>query len=247
VRGEQQGAGDPSDQHRDRCQQSAEKPRQVAIEGLVAGGVRGPRLAACRTACEGLDAQDTGRGGAAGMKGISVALLFMVLGATGARAQMQPAPGQRPFDMVSGIVFYCGMAPGYAWTLEACQKLTAEFRKRAEALKIPFAEVPISADFDTRKMPPSNGFDQDKAVRVFWFFSDQSDAPGMIRGALSSTRVWEPTAKEIPNVAPGQRISVPFWIQSASFKRGARYRDAAEGLQLITDSFFLIGDKRRPG
>jgi hypothetical protein len=55
-----------------------------------------------------------------------------------------------------------------------------------------------------------------------------------------------PQAKEIPNVVPGQRISVPFWIQSASFERGTRYKEAAEGLQLITDSFFLIDDKRRP-
>jgi len=177
---------------------------------------------------------------------VSVALLFIVLGATGARAQMEPAPGQRPFELVSGIVFYCAIAPGFAWTQEACEKLTVEFRKRAEALKIPFAEAPISADFSTRKMPTSAGFDQDKSVRVFWHFADQSNAPGMVRGTLSSTRIWEPTAKEIPNVAPGQRIPVPFWEQSASFKRGARYRDAAEYLQLITDSFFLIGDKRRP-
>lgn len=180
------------------------------------------------------------------MSRIVFALLFVVLGATGARAQMEPAPGQRPFELVSGIVFHCAIAPGFAWTQEACEKLTAEFRKRAEALKLPFAEAPISADFSTKKMPTSGGFDQDKAVRVFWYFADQSDALGMIKSTLSSTRIWEPTAKEIPNVAPGQRISVPFWIQSASFKRGARYRDAAEYLQLITDSFFLIGDKKRP-
>ena len=180
------------------------------------------------------------------MSRISVALLFLVLGATGARAQMEPAPGQRPFEMVSGIVFYCAIAPGFAWTREACEKLTVEFSKRAEALKLPFAEVPITADFSTRKMPTVGGFDQDKAVRVFWYFADQKDFPGMVRGTLSSTRIWEPTAKEIPNVAPGQRISVPFWIQAASFNRGVGYRDAAKYLQLITDSFFLVGDKKRP-
>ncbi len=180
------------------------------------------------------------------MNRISIALLCIVLGATGARAQMEPAPGQRPFELVSGIVFYCASAPGFAWTVEACSKLTAEFRKRAEAFKLPFAEVPTTPDFKTRKMPTSGGFDQDKAVRVFWYFADRSDAPGMIRGTLSSTRIWEPTQKEVPNVAPGQRIPVPFWEQSASFRRGVGYRDAAEYLQLITDSFFLIGDKRRP-
>ena len=82
-------------------------------------------------------------------------------------------------------------------------------------------------------------------MRVFWFFTDQSDASGVIRGALSSTRIWEPTEKEVPGAAPGQRIPLPFWEPSALFVRGARCRDAAEYLQLITDLFFLIGDKRR--
>jgi len=159
---------------------------------------------------------------------------------------MEPAPGQRLFDIVSGIVFSCTSATGFAWTAEACGKLSAEFRKRAQAAKLPFVEVPITADFKTKKLETAGGFDQDKAVRVFWSFTDQTDAKGVISGALTATRIWEPTAKEIPNVAPGQRISVPFWIQAASFDRGVGYRDAAKYLQLITDSFFLVGDKKRP-
>ena len=179
------------------------------------------------------------------MSRIGFAFLFMMLGTTGAQAQMEPAPGQRMFDLVSGIVFNCSTATGYAWTVEACEKLTAEFKKRAETNKLPFVEVPITADFATKKRESSGGFGQDKAVRVFWNFTDQDDAKGMIKGALSATRIWEPTAKEIPNVAPGQRIPVPFWAQSASFKRGARYKDAAEYLDIITQSFFKIGETRR--
>jgi hypothetical protein len=35
------------------------------------------------------------------------------------------APSQRPFDAVTGIVFSCGSATGFAWTGEACNKLSA--------------------------------------------------------------------------------------------------------------------------
>ena len=168
-----------------------------------------------------------------------------MLGATGAHAQMEPAPGQRMFDIVSGIVFSCSSATGFAWTVEACGKLSAEFRKRAETAKLPFVEVPITADFPTKKMEKSGGFDQDRAVRAFWSFSDQADAKGVIRATLSATRIWEPTAKEIPNAVPGQRLPLNFWVQSAQFPRGARYKDAAEYLEIITDSFFKIGESRR--
>jgi hypothetical protein len=169
----------------------------------------------------------------------------MLLGVTSAQAQMEPAPGQRLFDIVSGIVFTCGSATGFAWTGEACDKLSAEFRKRAEAAKLRFVEVPITADFKTKKMETAAGFDQDKAVRVFWNFTEESDAKGIITGALSATRIWEPTAKEIPNAAPGQRLPLIFWVQSALFSRGARYKDAAEYLGIITDSFFKVGESRR--
>jgi hypothetical protein len=176
---------------------------------------------------------------------ISFAFFFMLLGATGAQAQMEPAPGQRLFDIVSGIVFSCTSATGFAWTAEACGKLSAEFRKRAEAAKLAFVEVPITADFKTKKLETSAGFDQDKAVRVFWSFTDQSDAKGVISGALTATRIWEPTAKEIPNAAPGQRLPLNFWVQSALFPRGTGYKDAAEYLGIITDSFFKVGESRR--
>lgn len=149
------------------------------------------------------------------------------------------------FDLVTGMVFNCSSATGHAWTVEACEKLGAEFKKRAEANKLPFAEVPITPDFSTQKREKSGGFDQDKAVRVSWSFTEQEGAKGTIQAALSASRIWEPTAKEIPNVAPGQRIPVPFWVQSVSFPEGAQYKDAAAALDLITKSFFTIGESRR--
>ena len=176
---------------------------------------------------------------------IGFAFLLMIFGASGAHAQMEPAPGQRTFDIVSGIVFSCGSATGFAWTVEACGKLSAEFRKRAEVAKLPFVEVPVTADFATRKMETSGGFDQDRAVRAFWSFSDQPDAKGVIRAALSATRIWEPTAKDIPNAVPGQRLPLNFWAQSVLLPRGAGYKDAAEYLEIITNSFFKIGESRR--
>lgn len=179
------------------------------------------------------------------MSRIGFAFLVMLFGTSGAEAQMQPAPGQRMFDLVSGIVFNCSTATGYAWTVEACEKITAEFRKRAEASKLPFVEVPITADFSIKKRETAGGFDQDKAVRVFWNFTEEANYKGMIKGGISATRIWEPTEKEIPNVAPGQRFSVPFWVQSASFKRGTRYKDAVEYLDIMTNSFFKIGESRR--
>jgi hypothetical protein len=169
----------------------------------------------------------------------------MIFGATGAPAQMEPAVGQRGFDLVTGIVFYCGSATGFKWTIEACEKITADFKKRAAAAKMPFVEVDITADFSTKKLPTVDGFDQDKAVRALWYFVEDAQHKGMIKGELSSRRVWEPTAKEIPNVVPGQRIAVPFWIQSATFNRGATYRSAKEYLDLITEGFFMIGEQRR--
>ena len=178
------------------------------------------------------------------MRKIAVAVVAMIMGATGAHAQMQPAPGQRMFDIVSGIVFTCASATGFAWTGEACDKLSAEFRKRAEAARLPFVEVPITADFETKNMPTSGGFDQDKAVRVFWNFTDQKDAKGVIRAALSASRIWVPTAKEIPNAAPGQRIPLNFYAQSAQFDRGVKYKGAAEYLAIITDAFFMLGETR---
>lgn len=167
---------------------------------------------------------------------------MLILTVCDAHAQRAPGPGQRPFDLVTGIVFSCSGATGYAWTGAACDNLAAEFRKRGEANKLPFAEVLITADFKTKKRDVAGGFDQDKAVRVFWNFV--ADTGGRISAGLSANRIWEPTAKEIANIVPGQRIPVLFYTQSALFDPGVNLSKAEPVLKELTDNFFEVGEKR---
>jgi hypothetical protein len=170
---------------------------------------------------------------------IFVAVISLIAAATPGRAQMNPAPGQRMFDLVSGIVFTCGSATGFAWTGEACDTLAGEFKKRAAAAKLPFAEVPITADFRTRRFETVDGFARDKAVRVFWNFTESTGTKGRISAALSSSRIYEP--KDISNAAPGQRIPLNFYAQSAQFEPGVTLKQARPYLQTITDTFFEVG------
>ena len=172
--------------------------------------------------------------------------LSSVAWSEGARAQAAQQPPAalkkpRPFDAVTGIVFTCAMATGHAWTGEACNRLSAEFKKRAEALKLPFVEVVITATFSREKRATVNGFDQDKAVRVFWNFKE-TGAEKRIQGGISANRIWEPTAKEIPNVAPGQRIPLNFYAQSAIFTPGTGLSTAEPVLKQFTDTFFELGE-----
>lgn len=153
----------------------------------------------------------------------------------------QTAPKPSPFDAVTGIVFTCSQANGHLWTVEACNRLGADFRKRAEALKLRFSEVLITADFSRGKRNTVNGFDEDKAVRVFWNFKE-IDTQKSIQAGLSSNRVWEPTTKDIPNVAPGQRIPVNFYAQSVIFVPGTTLSVAEPLLKQISDNFFDIGE-----
>jgi hypothetical protein len=168
----------------------------------------------------------------------------LTVAAGGAKAQTNPAPGQRPFDLVTGIVFSCGSATGFAWTGEACNRLSAEFRKRAEANKMPFVEVPITADFSRRKRDTVNGFNEDKAVRVFWNFVESTSTKGRINTGLSANRIWEPTPKDIPNVAPGQRIPLNFYLQSVQFDPGVTLSQPEPYLRQIADSFFEVGEAK---
>lgn len=159
---------------------------------------------------------------------------------------MSTARGQqtkpRPFDRVTGIVFTCGSATGFAWTGQACGALSAEFKKRAAASKLPFVEVPITADFSRKKRDTVDGFDQDKAVRVFWNFVESKGAKGQISAGLSSNIIYEPTTKDHPNIAPGQRISMNFYAQSVLFDPGATYAKTESFLNMITANFFQLGE-----
>lgn len=176
------------------------------------------------------------------IKQITLAIAIALCGLSGP-AQAQNAPPKRPFDLVTGIVFTCASATGFAWTGEACGKLAADFKKRAEALKLPFVEVLITADFSRKKRDTVNGFDEDKAVRVFWNFT-ASEPKGSVRAALSANRIWEPTPQEVRNVAPGQRIAMNFYTQSVLLDPGATGAQAEPYLKQITDSFFKVGEGR---
>ena len=171
---------------------------------------------------------------------IRLAALALCLAPQIATAQT-PAP-QRPFDRVTGIVFTCGAATGFAWTGDACNQLSAEFRKRAAAAKLPFAEVPITADFRTRKRDTVDGFNQDKAVRVFWNFTESTGTKGQISAGLSSNIVYEPTKQDNPNIVPGQRIPMNFYAQSVLFDPGVSLSQADEYLNQITGTFFTLGE-----
>lgn len=169
---------------------------------------------------------------------------MMALAAGPAHAQTNPPPGQRPFELVTGIVFTCSGATGFAWTGEACNRLSAEFKKRAEANKLPFVEVPITADFNRGKRGTVNGFNEDKAARVFWNFVESKEVKGRISVGLSANRVWEPTPKDIPNVAPGQRIPLNFYLQSVLFDPGVTLPQAEPYLTQISDNFFKFGEAK---
>jgi hypothetical protein len=175
-------------------------------------------------------------------KRVALAAVVSLVAIAPARAQMNPAPGQRMFDLVTGIVFACGSATGFAWTGDACGVLAGEFRKRATAAKLPFVEVPITADFSRRPLETVDGFARDKAVRVFWNFTESRTTKGRISAALSSNRIYEP--KEVPNAAPGQRIPLNFFAQSAQFEPGVTLKQAQPYLTAITDTFFEVGEMK---
>jgi len=167
---------------------------------------------------------------------------------TPSHSQPKPTEPQmvRRFDLVSGILFTCAPMTGAAWTAEACQWITADFRNKAEAAKVRFEEVRITADFKSAKLPTIDGFIRDKAARVFWYFEGDDGPTGVIRASLSAGVIYEPTKKDNPNIVPGQRIPINFYAQSALYDPGATFRSAKEYLDLITASFFQSGEAKVP-
>lgn len=157
----------------------------------------------------------------------------------GAAAQTPPKP--RPFDLVSGILVACAPAPGFAWTEEACGHLVLEVRKRAAIAKVAVALVESTPDIARKKFGTVESFDGDKAIRMNWQCVESKDVKGRIAISLSSNWIWQPTAKEIPNIVPGQRIPRSFYAQQVLFDPGAKMRDAPPFLKQILDSFFALG------
>lgn len=168
-------------------------------------------------------------------------VMFSCLALAGmASAQQLPQqPKPRPFEKVTGVVFTCAGTTGFAWSKEACFKMSDAFRKRAAASKLPFAEVIIAADFSGRKRDIVDGFDQDKSVRVFWNFIEKN---GQVTAALTSNVIYEPTTKDHPNVVPGQRIPINFYVQQAIFPPGESFGNAESVLNQINDNFFQLGE-----
>ena len=169
-------------------------------------------------------------------------VLASCLAAHMAAAQAQPSP--RPFDRVSGILIACAPATGFAWTATMCDRLTAEMRKRAEPLKLKLAIVPLTADISRKKFDMIEGFDGDKAVRVRWTFEESKSTKGQISAGLSSNFIYEPTTKDHPNIAPGQRIPMNFYAQSVLFDPGVSLSQAEPFLMGVLDSFFKVGDRK---
>ncbi len=159
-------------------------------------------------------------------------------------AQTNPGP-KRQFDLVTGIYFSCRPAAGFAWTVEACGPITADFKKRAAALKLPFADAPVTGDISTKKLETVQDFNLDKAVRAVWSFDEDKAVKGRISAGITAHRVWEPTPKEIPNAVPGQRIPVLFVTQSVLFDPGVKLKDAQPYLTMVTDTFFEAGEMKR--
>ena len=174
---------------------------------------------------------------------------FLVAALIGpSNAQPTPAEPQtvRRFDLVSGILFACAPMTGAVWTTEACQWITTQFRQKAEAARVRFEEVRITADFKSAKLTTIDGFDRDKAVRVFWYFEGKDGPAGSISAILSAGVIYEPTKKDNPNIVPGQRIPINFYAQSALYDPGVAFRSAKEYIGLITDSFFESGEAKVP-
>lgn len=169
----------------------------------------------------------------------ALALLGWLSLAAGTMASAQQ-PKPRLFDRVTGMVFTCASATGFAWTGQACDSLSATFKKRAAESKLRFVEEPVSADFRRKKRATVDGFDQDKAVRVFWNFVASKD--GKISADLASNIIYEPTKKDNPNIVPGQRIPQIFYAQSVLFDPGSTYATAEKYLTLLSDTFFEVGE-----
>lgn len=171
---------------------------------------------------------------------LTTTILGMLVGSVAPAAAQQRKP--RQFDAVPGIVFACAPATAFAWTGKACEGLAAEFRKRAEAARLRFKEVLITADFRTRRRDAADGFDEDKAVRVVWNFTEAGPPQGRISAGLSSNVIYEPTKADHPNIVPGQRIPRNFYAESVLFDPGVTLDKAQPYLTSIFDSFFDVGE-----
>ena len=154
---------------------------------------------------------------------------------------LTPAPKKRPFDQVPGVVAACLSSPAAAWTVEACADLLQEARKHAVSSSVKLAVQEFTPDLQRGKLPVIDGFDGDKAIRLVLSF-EGPDANKRVSFKLASNFIFMPTAKDIPNVVPGQRIPQNFFVQGATFEPGVNAKTAKPTLDTVLETFFEVGD-----
>jgi hypothetical protein len=128
-----------------------------------------------------------------------------------------PTPPKRPFDMFPGILASCQSEGNVKRMGEACTYLLAEVKRRAAESKIAVSVQPSSPDMARKKFGEIDGFNGDKAIRMEWKLEESSEVKGRLNVTLSSNFIWEPTAKEIPGIVPGQRLIQNFYLQGVLF------------------------------
>jgi hypothetical protein len=176
--------------------------------------------------------------------GIAVCLaLFCGIG-QGLRAQ-SPTPPKRPFDMFPGILVSCQSEGNVKWMDDACTYLLAEVKRRGGESKIAVSVQPSSSGMATKKFGEIDGFNGDKAIRMAWTLKESSEVKGRVNVTLSSNFIWEPTAKEIPGIVPGQRLIQNFYLQGVLFDPDIRYSEVEASLQKLVNWFFDYGEGKK--
>jgi hypothetical protein len=182
-------------------------------------------------------------GGATDMSRPAFGLALLTALTSGALAETSPAaPSKRLFDRFPGIVVACQPAPSVRWTVDACPYLIDEMKRRAALSKLPVSVQGYTSDIARKQFGEMDGFNGDKAIRVGLAFKESQSVKGRVELSIASHWVWEPTAKEIPNVAPGQRLPQIFYIGEYPVRaRG----DAQGGRALFQDRARHVLQSRR--
>jgi hypothetical protein len=78
-----------------------------------------------------------------------------------------------------------------------------------------------------------------------WNFHESSETKGAVNLTLDSSYIWEPTAKEIPGIVPGQRLIQNFYLQGILFDPAIHFGDAEPSLKTVLNGFFNFGEGKR--
>src|SRR5256885_15308071 len=93
-----------------------------------------------------------------------------------------------------------------------------------------------------KKFGEIDGFNGDEAIRMEWTLKESSEVKGRVNVTLSSNFIWEPTAKEIPGIVPGQRLIHNFYLQGVLFDPDIRYSEVEASLKKLVTWFFDYGE-----